>query len=118
MAVLDQAHFRFRADGGAVDATPTWDAAEDANVVKSDATPFRLRVAVQNIDTVDAPAGSYQLYMSKNGGAYALVTTSSTNGLKAVDASTSPDETQVLIPRLSWATADGNNSPGTLIAGV
>lgn len=42
-----QTHFRFRTDGNAADATPTWGASEDATF-NPDAGAFRLRVEVES----------------------------------------------------------------------
>jgi hypothetical protein len=39
--------------------------------------------------------------MSKNGGAYAPVTTTSTNGVKSTDAGSDVDNTIITIPRLT-----------------
>lgn len=101
-AFLSQSHFRFRNDADAVDSTPTWMASEDVNADPRDAN-FRLRIGIAN--WADATASqAWQLYCSKNGGIYSAVTTSSTIGVKSVDAGSSADETGILIQRLSIPT--------------
>jgi hypothetical protein len=98
--MLRQRHFRFRTDTGAVDATPTWGAAEDANYVPGSAA-FRLRFSIENPDAEATGSLPFQIYVSKNGGAYAPVTTSSTNGIKSIDAGSDADNTTIVIPRLT-----------------
>jgi hypothetical protein len=98
--MLRQRHFRFRTDTGAVDATPTWGAAEDANYVPGSAA-FRLRFSIENPDAEATGSLPFQIYVSKNGGAYAAVTTSSTNGIKSIDAGSDADNTTIVIPRLT-----------------
>lgn len=97
---LDMDHFRFRTDAGAVDATPTWGANQDANVTLGDASAFRLRVSVLNDGNMPG-GGQFSLKASKNGGAFQDITTGSQN-VKAADASSSPDDTKVIVPRLDW----------------
>lgn len=96
---LDQVHYRFRTDGGAVDANPTWGAAQDTTYQPGIAN-FRLRIAVSNNAIVPQGPNDYQIYVSKNGGAYAPITTSSSN-VKAVDASSDPDGTIIRVPQLT-----------------
>ena len=48
-------------------------------------SPFRLRFSISN-DGAGPAAGPYQLYASKNGGAWTPVTTTSTIGVKSTDA--------------------------------
>jgi hypothetical protein len=98
--MLRQRHFRFRTDTGAVDATPTWGAAEDTNYVPGSAA-FRLRFSIENPDAEATGSLPFQIYVSKNGGAYAPVTTSSTNGIKSIDAGSDADNTTIVIPRLT-----------------
>jgi hypothetical protein len=98
--MLRQRHFRFRTDTGAVDATPTWGAAEDANYVPGSAA-FRLRFSIENPDAEATGSLPFQIYVSKNGGAYAAVTTSSTNGVQSTDAGSDADNTTIVIPRLT-----------------
>jgi hypothetical protein len=98
--MLRQRHFRFRTDTGAVDATPTWGAAEDTNYVPGSAA-FRLRFSIENPDAEATGSLPFQIYVSKNGGAYAAVTTSSTNGIKSIDAGSDADNTTIVIPRLT-----------------
>jgi hypothetical protein len=61
---------------------------------------FRIRIAVANAsDAVQTL--NYELRMSKNGGAYNAVTTTSTNGVKSADAGSDVDGTPIFVPRLS-----------------
>lgn len=62
--------------------------------------PFRLRIQIAN-DGADVVAAPFELYVSKNGGAYAPVTTTSTMGVKSTDAGSDIDETKIYIPRLT-----------------
>lgn len=59
--------------------------------------PFRLRVG---LTTESATSGEFELYLKKNSGSYAAITTSSTGGVKAYDASSDADDTAVRVPRL------------------
>jgi hypothetical protein len=95
-----QASFRFRTDAGAVDATPTWGAAENSNSYDPNTGNFRLRVAVANVGTGDSPTATYSLYVSKNAGAYTLVTTVSAD-VQSVAAGSDTDETALLLPKLT-----------------
>jgi hypothetical protein len=107
--MLRQRHFRFRTDTGAVDATPSWGAAEDTNYVPGSAA-FRLRFSIENPDAEATGSLPFQIYVSKNGGAYAPVTTSSTNGIKSIDAGSDADNTTIVIPRLTtpvWTPLSG-----------
>lgn len=61
--------------------------------------PFRLRFSIVNEgDALDA--APWQLYVSKNGGVYHAVTTTSDDAY-SLNAGTSPDETPIFIPRLT-----------------
>jgi hypothetical protein len=62
--------------------------------------PFRLRISVKN-DGHELSSRNWQLYVSKNGGPYQAITTTSTHGVKAVDAGSSVDEAPILVPRLT-----------------
>jgi hypothetical protein len=116
MTDLRQRHFRFRTDATAVDAAPTWGAAEDTNFNPSALSPFRLRFNVLNADQANAIAATpWQISVSKNGGAYGAVTSSSTGGVQSsATASSSPDETTVLVPRLTGGTV----APSWTLEGV
>lgn len=48
---LSQTHYRFRSDGDAVDATPTWPVAEDANGYNPDVNKFRIRIKLEKVTT-------------------------------------------------------------------
>lgn len=99
--MTSQRHFRFRTDTGAADATPTWGANEDSNTFTPGTSPFRLRFSIENPTHVATGSLPYEIYLSKNGGAYAAITTSSTNGLKSADAGSDADNTSIFIPRLT-----------------
>lgn len=61
--------------------------------------PFRLRFSILNEGgTLDA--APWELYVSKNGGAYHAVTTTSDDAY-SLNAGSSPDETPIYIPRLT-----------------
>lgn len=94
---IDQTHYRFRTDGDAADATPTWGANEDVTFNPA-ANAFRLRLGLAN--SGDAVSGEFELYAKKNSGSYAAVTTITTD-LRSYDASTDADDTPIRIPRLS-----------------
>lgn len=61
---------------------------------------FRLRLQVNNAGG-DVAAANWQIYVSKNGGAYSALTTSSTNGVKSYDAGASADNDPIYVPRLT-----------------
>lgn len=46
-----QTHYRFRSDGDAVDATPTWPVNEDANGYNPDVNKFRIRFKIERATT-------------------------------------------------------------------
>jgi len=97
---IRQEHFRFRTDAAAVDAGPTWGDAEDVNF-NPGTSAFRLRFTISNIDEGTSGTPTYAIYMSKNGGAYAAVTTSSTNGVQSNNSSSDADDTLIKVPRLT-----------------
>jgi hypothetical protein len=90
---LIQRHYRFRTDALAVnDPSPVWGAVEDTGgFVPALNTPFRLRFTVTNTGSSNSASSPWRLYLSKNAGAYAQITTTSTGGVKAVDAGSSAD---------------------------
>lgn len=59
---------------------------------------FRLRFGIANEGTVFND--TFQLRVSVNGGAYNLVTTSS-SPVRSVDAGSDADETKIYVPRLT-----------------
>lgn len=65
---------------------------------------FRLRIGVSNISG-PSRAMNYELRMSKNGGPYEPVTTTSTNGVKSADVGSDVDGTPIFVPRLSIPTS-------------
>lgn len=97
---LDQQHYRFRTDTNAVDASPTWGANEDSQFSYGGSSAFRLRVGIENPASGITPTSPFNLYVSVNGGTYEPVTTSSLY-VTSADASSSSDETPVLVQRLS-----------------
>jgi hypothetical protein len=107
-----QVRYRFRTDAAAVDSTPTWAAAENTNYYPGLETAFRLRFTVNNTGTA-AGAGPHIIRLSKNAGAYAAITTSSTAGVQSVNAGASADEATIATAnfRLTAGT-------GTALAGV
>ena len=62
---------------------------------------FRIRFSIANTSTAATGATLFELYLSKNGGAYAPITTTSTNGVKSIDAGSDADNTVITIPRLT-----------------
>lgn len=96
-----QAHYRFRTDSLAVDATPTWGANEDTTFNPASAN-FRLRFSISNSNFLPGIASGYEIYVSRNGGAYQPITTSS-QYVRSVDASVSPEGAAITIPRLTAA---------------
>ena len=89
-----QSRFRARTDAGAVDATPTWGAAENINYAPpiQRNTPFRLRFEVQNTGTTSTGSQAWLLFVSRNGGAYAQITVGTTFAQSA-NAGTDADNT-------------------------
>src|SRR5262245_60635896 len=87
MAVtLDQTHYRIRTDATAAQGgTPVWAAALDTPSEIKIGTNFRLRFTVSSTGTTANTTNPWQIYASRNGGAYAAVTTSGTF-IKSVDA--------------------------------
>lgn len=65
--------------------------------------PFRLRFSIYSENSA-RDAAPWQLYVSKNGGAYQATTTTS-DYVKSVDAGASADETAILVPRLTLPSA-------------
>lgn len=61
----------------------------------------RIRFSIANIGDLDTGDELFELYMSKNGGAYAAVAPASTNGVISFDASSDADNTIIRIPRLT-----------------
>jgi len=63
------------------------------------ASAFRIRFSLEN--TGANFTGPFEIYASKNGGAYAAVTTSSTMGVKSASASSDGDNTALDVQRLT-----------------
>jgi hypothetical protein len=108
---LTQRTFRVRTDAGAVDAaSPTWGAAQDSNYYPGLETNFRLRFSVNN--TASTAGGPYTLYLSKNGGAYVAITTSSTNGVQSANASSDADGAAIATANFRLGAGSGTASAG------
>lgn len=75
MAVnLVQQVFRIRTDATAAQGgTPVWAAAQNAVPVLSPSALFRIRFAIANTGTTSAASQAYNLFVSRNAGAYAQV---------------------------------------------
>jgi hypothetical protein len=108
-----QIHARFRSDTGTVEASPTWFANEDTNYsldVSAGNVFLRVRVSVQENST-GSSVTSWILRASKNGGAYANITTSGTDIANDSGASSSSDEAATTTQRLTSGT-------GSYVAGL
>jgi hypothetical protein len=108
-----QARFRFRTDAAAVDTAATWAAAENVNWAPTSTqakAPFRLRFTINSTGTTATASSAWQLYMSRNGGAYAPVTTT-TPFVQSADAGASADETAITSNQLTAGS-------GTRVSGV
>jgi hypothetical protein len=97
---IRQVHFRFRTDAGAADASPSWGDVEDVDYYPG-TSAFRLRFSLSNVGEQTTGTLNHALYVSKNGGAYAPVTTSSTDGVQSTNASSDADDTLIKVPRLT-----------------
>jgi hypothetical protein len=93
---LNQDHFRVRTDATAAQGgTPVWAAAQDTNASVHLSTNFRIRFSISN--TGGTTGGKIlTLQASRNSGAYAQVTTSSTF-IQAVDATAGASANQSVI---------------------
>jgi len=107
---LTQRTFRIRTDAGAVDATPTWGAAQDVNFSPAVETNFRVRFSVNN--TTPSASGPFVLRLSKNGGAYAAITTSSTGGIQSANASSDADEAVIATANIRLGAGTGTVATG------
>lgn len=79
---VDQDHFRFYEPG--TEAASVGIAVEDANITRLVATPFQIRIALQETGNANTGNTQYELRYSKNSGAFTDVTASSLN-VQAVD---------------------------------
>jgi hypothetical protein len=106
-----QARFRFRTDSTTVDTAATWAAAENTSWTPSDLSQkFRLRFTINSTGTTATASSAWQLYVSRNGGTYAPVTTTSAF-VQSADASSSADETAITTNQLTAGS-------GTRVNGV
>jgi len=88
--ILEQTNYRFRNDDGN-ETTATWKDAQNTNISLSGGQIFRLRILLS--ETGGATAFAFgELNVSKNGGGYTSVTTSSSN-IKFVTSSNVSDNT-------------------------
>ena len=80
MAVnLVQSAYRIRGDRQAAQGgTPAWYGAQNTVAVPTQQAPFRIRFQIENTGATDSASVSWELYASRNGGAYAAVTTGTT----------------------------------------
>jgi hypothetical protein len=78
MAVnTDQQAFRIRTDATAAQGgTPVWLAAQNAVATPPNGVAFRIRFALANTGATSTASITYQLFVSKNAGAYALIPSS------------------------------------------
>lgn len=112
---LVQDHFRIRDDNTAADpGTPNWITTEDqgtAEVINT-ATMFRIRFVISNTGAANATS-NFDLYVSKNSGSYAAVTTTS-NNVQAVDAgdSSSADATALSTGNFQLTAGTGTAAAG------
>lgn len=109
----NQTRYRFRSDTLTVDsASVVWPVAENTTWAPSPerGTPFRLRFEVQNSGNTTTGATTWELFVSRNAGAYAQVTTGGTFVQASSAASTDADDTALATRRL---TADA----GTFVNG-
>jgi len=83
-----QSAFRFRVDTTAAQGgSPVWGAAQNVNYSPPLDTPFRLRFQIENTGSTGGGATTYNILVSRNGGAYAAVpTTASGNPVFCIDA--------------------------------
>jgi hypothetical protein len=94
-----------------VDTAATWAAAENTSWTPSDLSQkFRLRFTINSTGTTATASSAWQLYVSRNGGTYAPVTTTSAF-VQAADASSSADETAITTNQLTAGS-------GTRVNGV
>lgn len=83
---LVQYAWRIRTDSTAAEGgTPVWGAAEDTVFDPAVSTPFRIRFSIENTGGSSAAAHAWSIFVSRNSGAYAGVSTSSSY-VQAVDA--------------------------------
>ena len=109
MAVaLNQFSYRFRTDATAAQGgTPVWGAAQSITYIPPVNTPFRIRFCIESTGSTSPSSFAYTLYVSKNGGAYAAVpSTSSGNAIYQTDATAgaSANESSITSALLTGAT--------------
>ena len=115
-----QSGFRIRTDNTAAQGgTPVWAAAENAVATPVEDVAFRIRFAISNNAATNS--GGWQLFVSKNAGAYAQVPNSaSTNSVFATDATAGASSNGSLITTSlltsgvgTFATSGVYNQTGT-----
>lgn len=98
-------HYRGRSDGGGVDDTPTWIAAEDTSFGVTVGTAFRIRIGVENTgtanDTINVPDTTRGISRC---GYSSLAYSSLGNVINAADASTDIEGANVTVQRLTSGT--------------
>ena len=111
---LVQDHYRTRSDTTAADpGTPVWETTEDqsASLDWTTGITFRIRFVISNTGDGGATP-NFNLFLSKEGGAYAAITTSSTNGVQAADASSSADNTTLTTGNFQLTAGTGSATNG------
>lgn len=110
MAVtLAQAVYRFRADSLAADGgTPTWGAAQNAPYAPPPNTPFALRFIINSTGTQTNTNNPFQLYFSKNGGAYNPVNSA---GVISVDRTLGASADNSSIATANFRLTGGTGTP-------
>lgn len=110
---IDQVNFRFRNDDGN-QATATWKANETTNISLAASVTFRLRIKYRDSSGITGTLTG-ALSVSKNGGGYAAITTSSTV-VKLVSSSNVTDGTATTeqLTTLNTFVAGSVDSNGTV----
>jgi hypothetical protein len=95
-----QTRYRFRSDTTTVDAAPTWAAAENVTYNPGINNKFRLRFEVQNTGNTSTGAQNWNLFYSRNAGAYSQISISS-SFVQSAAASVDADNTALTVRRLT-----------------
>lgn len=99
--VLEQTHFRLRTGTNSVNATPVWGAAEDADWEQALDAAFRVRFAIQETGAVAASATQFKVQYQRNGSGLWTDIGTGSSFVKAVDASTTNDDTGITASHLT-----------------
>jgi len=109
-----QNHGRIRSDTNTPNGgTPTWQTTQDqaAALTWLTNTTFRIRFVLSNTGSGATNNGSYQIFVSKNGGSYTQVTTSSSN-VRNADASTVADAQSISTGNFLLTAGSGTAQAG------